>query len=223
MKKRIIGGLAATLLAGIAGAQTAPVYTTVQAERGRTSYTTSCAACHGPDLGGGQFGPPLRGVNFRQRWAGVPVAELFEQVRTMPPGQARSLNDSVYADLVALMLAENGVAAGSADLPSDLTRLTAMNMPGTRAPGPVRAAAGGGLTPGAKLPFWPARRNPLDSITPVTDALLTAPPDGSWLQWRRTWDAKAFSPLNQINKGNVKNLGVAWSLALPAGPNAATP
>lgn len=218
-----IGALAGLAFAGLASAQTATTYSTAQAERGRNVYTTSCAACHGPDLGGGQFGPPLRGVNFRQRWAGVPVSELFEQVRTMPPGQARSLGDNVYADLVAVMLAENGVAAGGTELPSDLTRLAAMNMPGTRVVGQARAAAGGGLTPGVKLPFWPSRANPLDSISPVTEALLTNPPEGSWLQWRRTWDGKGFSPLNQINKGNVKNLGVAWSLALPPGPNAATP
>jgi alcohol dehydrogenase (cytochrome c) len=56
-----------------------------------------------------------------------------------------------------------------------------------------------------------------------TLGLQPAAPDGSWLQWRRTHDASGHSPLAQINRDNVASLGVAWSLALPPGPNAATP
>lgn len=214
--------LTALMASGAAYGQAMPSYDPAQAERGRSLYAVTCAACHGPDLGGGQFGPPLKGVNFRQRWAAQPVADLFEQVRTMPPGQARSMSDTGYAELVALMLAENGIAAGQQALPTDVASLRAMVLPGKAAPGP-RQSAGGGLTRGYKLPFWPQPPNPLDSISPVTDALLTNPPEGDWLQWRRTWDAKAFSPLDQVNRNNVKDLGVAWSLALPPGPNAATP
>src|SRR5262249_8779584 len=46
---------------------------------------------------------------------------------------------------------------------------------------------------------------------------------GSWLTWRRTQDGAGFSPLQQITKDNVQQLQVAWTLALPAGPNQATP
>lgn len=214
--------LLGAFLASAAFAQSAPQYSAGQAERGRATYTTFCAACHGPNLGGGQFGPPLRGVNFRQRWAAQPVADLFEQVRNMPPGAGHSQSDAVYADVLALVLSENGIAAGDQALPADLAQLQAMVMPGQAQPG-GRIPPGGGITPGYKLPFWPTPANPLDVITPVTDALLTTPPPGSWLQWRRTWDAKGFSPLDQVNKSNVANLRVAWSLALPPGPNNATP
>ncbi|MGD8809102.1 MAG: PQQ-binding-like beta-propeller repeat protein, partial [Gammaproteobacteria bacterium] len=41
--------------------------------------------------------------------------------------------------------------------------------------------------------------------------------------WRRKWDGEGFSPLAQINRRNVGDLRLAWSLALPPGPNAATP
>jgi len=84
-------------------------------------------------------------------------------------------------------------------------------------------APGGGLAPDTTLPRWPAAPNPLDAITPVTDAMLNNPPAGEWLTWRRTYDDMGFSPLKQITKDNVKNLRVAWSLTLPAGPNEATP
>jgi alcohol dehydrogenase (cytochrome c) len=82
---------------------------------------------------------------------------------------------------------------------------------------------GGPLTPNVELPRWPAPRNPLDASSPVTDALLASPPPGDWLTWRRTLDDQGFSPLDSIDKKNVERLQLEWSLALPPGPNAATP
>jgi alcohol dehydrogenase (cytochrome c) len=88
----------------------------------------------------------------------------------------------------------------------------------------LRATApGGGVARDTVLPPWPAARNPLDTISPVTDAMLASPAPGEWLTWRRTYDDLGFSPLKQITKENVKNLRVAWSLTLPAGANEATP
>ena len=85
------------------------------------------------------------------------------------------------------------------------------------------SSPGGGLTQGVELPQWPAAANPLDRARPVTDAMLAEPPADDWLTWRRTWDGQGFSPLTQIDRRNVGELQLAWSLALPAGPNAATP
>src|SRR5262245_51034290 len=63
----------------------------------------------------------------------------------------------------------------------------------------LRATApGGGVAPDTTLPTWPAPRNPLDAITPVTDAMLANPAAGEWLTWRRTYDDLGFSPLKQI-------------------------
>src|SRR5262245_60419661 len=84
-------------------------------------------------------------------------------------------------------------------------------------------APGGGVARDTTLPVWPAARNPLDAMTPVTDAMLANPPAGDWLTWRRTYDDLGFSPIRQITKDNVKNLRVAWSLTLPPGQNEATP
>src|SRR5262245_978385 len=87
-----------------------------------------------------------------------------------------------------------------------------------------RAVAPGGDFPrDTVLQAWPPSRNPLDTITPVTDTMLANPSSGEWLTWRRTYDDLGFSPLTQITKENVKTLRVAWSLTLPAGPNEATP
>ena len=65
--------------------------------------------------------------------------------------------------------------------------------------------------------------NPLEKISPVTDALLDNPPASDWLIWRRTYDDFGFSPLTQINKSNVGDLRVAWAWSLPNGQNEATP
>ncbi len=59
-----------------------------------------------------------------------------------------------------------------------------------------------------------AMRAPLDHLTPVTDEMLRNPPPGDWLNWRRTYDGWAYSPLTQINRKNVKDLKVAWTFSL---------
>ena len=59
---------------------------------------------------------------------------------------------------------------------------------------------------------------PLAKLTSVTDAMLRDPPPGDWLMWRRTYDGWGYSPLDQINKDNVKDLRLAWAWSLPNGP-----
>jgi alcohol dehydrogenase (cytochrome c) len=57
-------------------------------------------------------------------------------------------------------------------------------------------------------------REPLNHLTPVTDEMLRNPPPGDWLNWRRTYDGWAYSPLTQINRKNVKDLKVAWTFSM---------
>jgi alcohol dehydrogenase (cytochrome c) len=54
----------------------------------------------------------------------------------------------------------------------------------------------------------------LDRITPVTADMLANPAAGDWLHWRRTYDGWAYSPLKQINRNNVRNLKVSWTLGM---------
>ena len=58
---------------------------------------------------------------------------------------------------------------------------------------------------------------------PVTDAMLHEPDPADWLMWRRTLDSWGYSPLNQINRGNVRNLRMVWSRALAQGRQQGTP
>jgi alcohol dehydrogenase (cytochrome c) len=88
----------------------------------------------------------------------------------------------------------------------------------------LRAVSPGGpLTPGVALPPWPSAANPLEASRPVTDSMLASPLAADWLTWRRTQDGLGYSPLDDIDASNVARLALAWSLALPPGPNAATP
>ncbi|KPH66180.1 PQQ-dependent dehydrogenase, methanol/ethanol family [Novosphingobium aerophilum] len=44
----------------------------------------------------------------------------------------------------------------------------------------------------------------------VTGALIVKAPDSEWLSYGRTYDEQRFSPLSDINRDNVKSLGLAW-------------
>jgi alcohol dehydrogenase (cytochrome c) len=61
------------------------------------------------------------------------------------------------------------------------------------------------------------------NLTPVTDSLLRNPPASDWLMWRRTYDGYGYSPLDQINANNVKNLQVAWTWSMVPGATETTP
>lgn len=196
----------------------APVtFTAEQVEQGRAAYAASCAACHGPDLGGGA-GRPLKGRSFMGRWGtGSSIGAMFKYIRdTMPPGGAGSLAPDRIASLIALILVQNGIKPGATALPGDYAALQKMHLP-------YSGDTSGGLAPQAKLPPWPASPNPAAQLSPVTDAMLQSPPPGDWLSWRRTLDGQGFSPLDQVTKANVAGLRLAWSFNLAAGPNAATP
>lgn len=52
------------------------------------------------------------------------------------------------------------------------------------------------------------------SFIPVTDAMLQDPRPDDWLMWRRTLDGWGYSPLDQIDRGNVSDLRLIWSRAL---------
>ena len=51
----------------------------------------------------------------------------------------------------------------------------------------------------------------LQAITTVTEAVLRAPADGDGLTWRRTPASLGFSPLKQVNKTTIKQLGLNWA------------
>ena len=64
----------------------------------------------------------------------------------------------------------------------------------------------------------------IKNYVPVTDAMLKNPPPGDWLMARRNYQAWSYSPLDEITRGNVKELKLAWSWSMnDAGSNQAMP
>ena len=60
-------------------------------------------------------------------------------------------------------------------------------------------------------------------FVPVTDQMLQNPDPGDWLMWRRTLNSWGYSPLNQINRTNVRNLKMVWTRGLGPGIQEGTP
>ena len=57
-------------------------------------------------------------------------------------------------------------------------------------------------------------RAQVERLVPVTDAMLQRPDPGDWLMWRRTLDSWGYSPLEQVDRGNVGDLRLVWSRGL---------
>lgn len=69
-----------------------------------------------------------------------------------------------------------------------------------------------------------AEESPVEPWRSVTAERLAHPEPGDWASYRRTDDAAAFSPLDQINTQNVFQLRPVWSFAMrDSGRWAATP
>ena len=221
-----VPGIAALLFASASFAQAPPAFTVAQAETGKAAYAQYCVACHGDTLQGGQFGPALKGSAFQRRWGGAPLSELFAYLRrSMPPAAVGQLDSATYVAVLSRLMAENGAAPGQVALVADAATLAKMAVPGKALSGQEQLRAGGfmSVTPGVKLPEWPKRANPLERLSPVTEAMLSNPAPGEWLSWRRGHQGRGFSPLKEISKENVSRLQMAWSLTLPPGPNTIEP
>ena len=205
-------GLAALSFAAVKAADTgSPVH-------GRGLFVAQCASCHGGNLAGGEFGPPLKGEGFTAQWKGQAPGALESFIaERMPPSAAGTLSAADAADLAAFIRSGGGVDAAPPPA-SDAAAASAAPTPQQPSVFASAQISDPGLA-AAKA----ERLAPLERLTPVTDAMLKAPPEGEWLMWRRTYRTLGFSPLKQISRANVKALGQAWSWALPASQNEITP
>jgi len=133
----------------LAGQQPAPsdVFTSAQAEAGRTAYENACGKCHTNTLmgrkgDGGELPPisslsatwqkfigprgyvaPLAGQVFIDRWGGKTAAELiarFQETVDDPVLKFEGMNDETTVNITAYILQVNGAKAGT----QPLTRTT---------------------------------------------------------------------------------------------------
>jgi mono/diheme cytochrome c family protein len=115
---------------GEAPAKGAAFFSADQVMRGEDEYVTNCVMCHGYNLNDGEFAPPIKGSFFQNMWVGKTVGELFTKtVMTMPQSNPDSLDPGTYADVLAYILHQNGIAAGDKDMPTDADALNKISLP----------------------------------------------------------------------------------------------
>jgi alcohol dehydrogenase (cytochrome c) len=158
-------------------------------QAGRATYQANCAGCHQADLAGRGEAPQLAGSNFMRTWGTKTARELAGYIQAaMPPGKVGSLSSTEYANLAAFIFQANG---------SNSITSTPVAVP----------AAPRGVTIEGEI----------KNYRPVTDAMLRNPDPADWLMIRRNYQAWNYSPLNQINATNVKDLKLKWIWGISEG------
>jgi mono/diheme cytochrome c family protein len=105
------------------------VYTTAQAERGKSNFLSGrCGGCHQLDLSGDR-GPALKGDSFLSHWENGSVNALFKKIsETMPPNGPNETTDEAKVDIVAYLLQSNGFPVGKSELKLDADALEAIEI-----------------------------------------------------------------------------------------------
>lgn len=173
---------------------------------------------------------------------------------SMPYGNGGSLDAKTYTDLTAFILQSNGSKPGNDPLttgtavklgliatgtvPADVLQglkdssRVAAGAPGGRGTRRAQGDTGdfGGPPPssdnGAGMihSFGQTVIGDIKNYVPVTDEMLTHPPDSDWLMGRRNYASWSYSPLDQISGKNVKSLQLQWVWAMnEGGANETTP
>ena len=212
------------------------VFTAVQAESGRAIYERECAVCHQSNLQGTFEAPQLAGESFLLFWGNLSPGDLFVRISgSMPPGQAGSLTDEAYLDVVAYLLQANGAPAGGAALTeaasvSIAAAVSAASSAVAPAGGSPVGEAAGAASAGAAAAAPPSSApsaapepggvtvaGTVEDYRPVTDEMLRNPDDGDWLMIRRNYQAWNYSPLADIDRSNAGELELAWVWAMNEG------
>ena len=97
----------------------AKLYTAAQADEGAKVWTATCAGCH--------EAKDVTSADFRTKWVGRNLFELYEQIRTtMPDDGPGTLTPEQYLHSVAYILKLNGLPAGETPLVSDSATMSAL-------------------------------------------------------------------------------------------------
>ena len=96
------------------------VYNREQAARGKTRAAELCNQCHGDDLKGAAA-PTLTGPSFFDRWHDLQLIDPVTYIQTaMPHGHQVFITSESAREIVAFMLQQSGVPAGTDPMASDL-------------------------------------------------------------------------------------------------------
>jgi hypothetical protein len=97
------------------------VFTEAQAAQGEQLFVQNCRGCHDP--------ANYTGENFTAKWSDGTLADVYQDISlAMPPANAGGLTPATYASIVAFFVSRSGFPAGSAELPGDVSQLTAIDV-----------------------------------------------------------------------------------------------
>jgi PQQ-dependent dehydrogenase (methanol/ethanol family) len=177
-------------------------FTSEQSAHGQSLYSDHCATCHGARLEGGGA-PALAGAQFAASWSqsNRNIDDLFYIMRSaMPRPMVGSLEVSEYVDILAYILSRNGVAAGGEALTADAVRLAAIRLVASGADEAVKARPLYIVGEGDMKPHGRG---------PSAADLRAAATGDDWLYHTHDYRGTRYSPLKQIDTGNVGRLQVA--------------
>jgi len=207
-KLRRIGVLAAGAVvfgaAEIALADGTAFFSSEQVSQGRWEYSQKCAVCHGAQLQGGGA-PALKGHAFNTQWNGHSLQDFYNYVhQNMPLGQGGALNSQEYADIVAYILAQNGLPAGNERLTPTSPMDRALDLvAATAAPAAAATAASGQVKIGEL--YGPLQQP--STHKPTQAELDAADTDtSSWLMYNKGYRGQRYSLLKTINTTNAAKL-----------------
>lgn len=192
----------ASCVAGIARADGTGWFTADQVSTGRTGYGQKCAVCHGSQLQG-TGAPALRGRTFSLQWNRKSLGDFYAYVhKQMPLGYPDTLKAQEYADIVAYILAQNGLPGGQ----EKFTPQTPMNRvlrlgPSARATLPAVAPTQTKLFELTDPVKQPSSSGPSQAELDGADADTK-----NWLMYNKGYRAGRYSTLAKINTGNARNL-----------------
>ncbi|TAL85425.1 MAG: pyrrolo-quinoline quinone [Rhodanobacter sp.] len=186
-------------------ATAAALYTKTQAKAGARVYSRQCSTCHGSKLQGGAA-PALTGASFGKSLKGTyPTAgKLYHFISTqMPVSNPGALGKTQYEQVLAFVLAENGYPMGTSKLDAaHLDKATLLPYPNKNKTSnlEIQNIGSASRTVIGKLPD-------ATHVT-ITDAMMKSPGQhpSDWLLHGHDYANQRYSPLQQINAGNVKSL-----------------
>ena len=188
-------------------------------DAGESLYGQHCATCHGASLRGSAHGATLVGPGFLEKWSAKPARALLDyQMAAMPPGQAHTLSADEHQAILGYVVARAPFEASST-LRGSLSALGSDTADASEA---VEFSAADSVMDFARNAGTHTMR-PVENFRPVSTTELNAPSPADWLNWRRTPDGHAHSPLTELSRDSVANLTLTWSMAMHPGSNQATP
>src|SRR5215470_11418145 len=158
-------------------------YAPPQVAQGRWEYSQKCGVCHGQQLEGAGA-PALKGKVFNERWNGKKLSEFYEFVHTdMPLGLGASLPSQEYADIIAYLLAQSGLPAGTERFTpySPMDRVLELSAAAASG-GTVAAAVPGKVTIGA---LYGKRSQPSTSAPSQKELDAADGATGNWLMYNK--------------------------------------